>query len=125
MSEEKQNLDGRVAIITGATRGVGKACALALAKKGCNIVLAGRTVDPHPKLEGTLSSVAAEVEALGVKTLQVPTNVRKSEDIENMVKQTVDTFGRVDIMINNAGAAWWFGIEDTPVNKYNLVNEVN
>jgi citronellol/citronellal dehydrogenase len=125
MSEEKQNLDGRVAIITGATRGIGKACALALAKKGCNIVLASRTVDPHPKLEGTLSSVAAEVEALGVKALQVPTNVRKSEDIENMVKQTVDTFGRVDIMINNAGAAWWFGIEDTPVNKYNLVNEVN
>jgi citronellol/citronellal dehydrogenase len=122
---EKKRLENKVAIVTGASRGVGRAVALALAREGAHIVLAAKTVDPHPKLPGTLSTVAAEVEALGVKTLQVQTDVRDPEQIERMVAKAAETFGRIDILINNAGAAWWFGTLETPVNKWNLVNEVN
>lgn len=123
MSSKK--LEGRVAIVTGASRGVGRSVALALAKEGAHVALAAKTVEPHAKLPGTLGSVAAEVEALGVKALQVQTDVRDPEQIERMVAKTVDAFGRVDILINNAGAAWWFPTDQTPANKWNLVNEVN
>lgn len=120
-----KRLEGRVAIVTGASRGVGRAVALALAKEGCAIALAAKTIEPHPKLPGTLLTVKAEVEALGAKALVVQTDVRDAEQIDRMVAQTADHFGRIDILINNAGAAWWYPVDQTPVNKWNLVNEVN
>ncbi len=120
-----RRLEGKVAIVTGASRGIGRAVSLALAREGCAVALAAKTVDPHPKLPGTLGTVAAEVEALGVRTLQVQTDVRDPEAIERMVARTAETFGRIDILVNNAGAAWWFPTSETPVNKWNLVNEVN
>lgn len=122
---DKKRLSGRVAIVTGASRGVGKACALALAREGADVVIAAKTVEPHPKLPGTIHDVAKEVEALGVKALAVRTDVRDPAAIDAMVETTVATFGRVDILINNAGAAWWLPTVDTPANKWNLVNEVN
>ena len=118
-------LDGRVAIVTGATRGVGRSVALALAREGAAVVLAAKTVDPNPKLPGTLASVKAEVEALGARALTVQTDVRDPAQIERMVAEAGRAFGRVDILVNNAGAAWWHPIEETPANKYNLVMEVN
>ena len=123
---DKKKLSGRVAIVTGASRGVGKSCALALAREGAHVVIAAKTVDPHPKLPGTIGDVAKEIEsAFGVKALPVQTDVRDPAAIDAMVERTVKEFGRVDILVNNAGAAWWFPTTDTPANKWNLVNEVN
>jgi citronellol/citronellal dehydrogenase len=118
-------LKNRVAIVTGASRGVGRAVALALAREGCDIALAAKTVEPHPKLPGTLGSVAQEVEALGRRALPIQTDVRFVDQIGAMVEKTVETLGRVDILINNAGAAWWYNIDETPEKKFDLVMNVN
>lgn len=116
---------GRTAIITGATRGIGKECALALARLGCNITIAAKTTEPQPTLPGTIYSVAKEIEALGVKALPVKVDVRKEEDVNACIAKTMDSFGRIDILINNASALWWQDITDTPLSRYNLMNEVN
>ena len=118
-------LNNRVAIVTGASRGVGRVVALALAKEGCDVVLASKTVEPHPKLPGTILTVAKEVEELGRKALPVQTDVRFVDQVHAMVDKTVEAFGKVDILINNAGAAWWYGIEETPEKRYDLVMDVN
>jgi citronellol/citronellal dehydrogenase len=120
-------LKDRVAIITGASRGVGRACALALAAEGCNVVIAAKTVTPNPKLPGTIHTVAEEIAAAhpDVKTLPIQCNVRHEEQIEAMVEETMRTFGRVDILVNNAGAAWWYPVSETPARKFDLVMEVN
>mmetsp|Transcript_16833 Transcript_16833/g.39083 ORF Transcript_16833/g.39083 Transcript_16833/m.39083 type:complete len:320 (+) Transcript_16833:40-999(+) len=119
------DLHGKVAIITGATRGIGKACAVALAKQGCNIVVAAKSVDEQPNLPGTIYSVAKELESLGVKALPVQVDMRKLETIQACVQATVEKFGRVDIVINNASALWWHTMEGTPMNKYDLITQIN
>lgn len=119
------SLNGQVAIVTGASRGIGRAIALKLAKEGANIVLAAKTVDPDPRLPGTLPEVAALIEKMGRKALPVRTNVRQTADLENLVAQTMSTFGKVDILVNNAGALWWYPVSDTPAKKFDLVMEVN
>jgi len=118
-------LAGRTAIVTGSSRGVGRAVALALAREGCDVVLAAKTVEPHPKLAGTLGEVAEEVRRLGRRALVVPTDVRDREQIAAMVERAVGTFGSTDILVNNAGAAWWHRIEDTPPERFDLVMDVN
>lgn len=115
----------QVAIVTGASRGIGRAVALKLAREGAHVVLAAKTVTPDPKLPGTLQEVAAEIEKLGRKALPVRTNVRDTADLESLAKQTMDTFGRIDILVNNAGALWWYPVEKTPSKKFDLVMEVN
>jgi len=119
------DLTGKVAIITGSTRGIGKVCAAALAKQGCNIVIAAKTTEPQPTLPGTIYSVAEEMEQLGVKALPVKVDMRKLDDIKECVRLTVEKFGRIDILINNASALWWQRIEDTPMNKYDLITQIN
>ncbi len=119
------NLNDRVAIVTGASRGVGRSVALTLAKQGCDIVLAAKTVEPHPKLPGTILTVAKEVEELGRRALPVQTDVRFVDQIQAMVGKAADEFGRIDILINNAGAAWWHPIEETPEKRFDLVMGVN
>jgi citronellol/citronellal dehydrogenase len=118
-------LDGKVAIITGASRGIGRAVALKLASEGADIVVAAKTVEPHPKLEGTIHTVAAEIEALGRKALAVQTDIRDAAQITAMVEQTLEKFGRIDMLINNAGALWWYPLLDTPVKRFDLVMDVN
>jgi len=90
------SLDGKVAIVTGASRGIGKTIALTLAEAGADIVAAART-------EADLQMTAREVRQLGRKSLIVPTDVTKLEQVENMVEKTISEFGRVDILVNNAG----------------------
>lgn len=119
------DVKGRTAIITGASRGIGRECALALAKRGCNIVVAAKSVEAHPTLPGTIFTVAAECEKLGVKALGVRVDVRNPEDVTACIATTMKTFGRIDILINNASALWWLDITETPLSRYNLINEVN
>lgn len=119
------SLQGQVAIVTGASRGIGRAVALKLAAEGADVVLAAKTVSPDPRLPGTLPEVAGLIEQMGRKALPVRTNVRETADLENLVTQTMSTFGRVDILINNAGALWWYPVSDTPSKKFDLVMEVN
>ncbi|MFN7130962.1 MAG: SDR family oxidoreductase [Myxococcales bacterium] len=118
-------LKGQVAIITGASRGIGKAVALKLAKDGCNIVIAAKTDEPNPKLPGTIHDTAKEVEALGVRALPLKVNVREEAEVDLMVKQTLEAFGRIDILINNAGAIFWANVADHPVSRFDLVMDVN
>jgi citronellol/citronellal dehydrogenase len=118
-------LNDKVAIVTGASRGIGRCIAVKLAKEGAKVVLAAKSVTPDPRLPGTLGEVAKEIEAFGGQALAVRTNVREAEDIEKLVAETLKTFGRIDILINNAGALWWQPVSQTPAKRYDLVMEVN
>jgi citronellol/citronellal dehydrogenase len=116
---------GKVAFITGASRGVGKTIALALAKEGCDIVAAAKTEETDARLPGTIHETAAEVEKLGVRGLAVRVDVRDDAQIEAGIKTALDKMGRVDFLINNAGALHWQPMTQAPMKKYDLVNGVN
>jgi citronellol/citronellal dehydrogenase len=120
-----ETLKDRVALITGASRGIGKNIALALAKQGVNIVIAAKSTESTEKLPGSIYDTAKEVEALGAKALPIQCNVRNIEEIDGAIAKTIETFGRVDMAINNAGALWWKSMLETPPNRFNLVHEVN
>ena len=119
------SLKGRVGIVTGASRGIGRAIALGLAREGCDVVIAAKSTESTEKLPGSIFTVAAEVEALGSKALPVRVDVRDADQIERMAAQTLEQFGRIDILINNAGALHWAGILDTPPKRFDLVMDVN
>ncbi|MEZ4469468.1 MAG: SDR family oxidoreductase [bacterium] len=121
----QRDLEGKVALITGASRGIGRAVAERLAQAGCRIAVAAKTVEPHPELEGTIGETVAAVEALGVEALAVQMDVRDPVAVAAGVEATVARFGRLDIAIHNAGALWWKPIMDTPANRYDLVDQVN
>lgn len=116
---------GKVAFITGATRGVGKCIALALAREGCDIVVAAKTVEPDPRLPGTIYDAAADIEKLGRRALPVQLDVRDESSIERGVKAALDKLGRVDFLINNAGALHWRVMAETPMKRFDLVMGVN
>ncbi len=115
----------RVALITGASRGVGAACAVTLAREGCRIVGAAKTMDPHPRLPGTLRDTVAMVEEAGSEALALQVDVRYPDQVEGMVQAAMDRFGRIDYLINNAGAIHWSAVADWPVKKFDLVMGVN
>jgi len=119
------SLKGRVAIITGASRGIGRAIALGLARSGCDIVIAAKSTASSERLPGSIFTVAEEVERLGVGALPVQVDVRDGEQIDAMVKQAIERFGRVDVLINNAGALWWQPVLETPAKRFDLVMGVN
>ena len=96
-------LNGKVAIVTGSSRGIGKAIALGLAEKGARVVVAARSETERPGLPGTIHATVAEIERLGGTGLAVRCNLREEEDIPGLVRRTVDAFGRVDVLVNNAG----------------------
>lgn len=105
MERQKElDLTGKVAIITGASRGVGKQAALDFARRGVNVVLAARTVDPDNTLPGTLGETLQQVEAMGVGALAVQTDLAREDDLKRLVAATVERFGGVDILVNNAAA---------------------
>ena len=115
----------KVAFISGATRGIGRACALKLASNGWDIVVAGRSVEEGEKLPGTIHSVAQEVRQCGATALPVYLNLVEQETIDAAIAETLSTFGRVDAVINNAGALWWRRVDDTPMKRFDLVMGVN
>src|SRR5436190_13925721 len=94
----------KTALITGASRGIGKAIALKLAAEGANIVIAAKSVEENPKLGGTIFSAAAEVEAAGGKALAIQCDIRFEDQVQNVVDKTIETFGGIDVLINNASA---------------------
>src|SRR5262245_32939802 len=118
-------LKGKVAVITGASRGIGRAIALGLARQGCNIVVAAKSVESTEKLPGSIYSVAEEVEKCGVQALPVRVDVRDAEQIASMATAARQKFGRIDVLINNAGALWWQPLMETPVKRFDLVMGVN
>ena len=119
------SLQGKTIFITGATRGIGLAIALRAARDGANIVIAAKTTEPHPKLPGTIFTAAEEIEAAGGKALAVQTDIRDEEQIAAAVRKTVDRFGGIDILVNNASAISLTGTLETPMKRYDLMNQVN
>ena len=115
----------KTVFITGASRGIGKAIAMRLAREGAQIVVAAKSVEEHPKLGGTIFSVAKEIEDAGGKALAVQCDIRDEEQIENAVKKTIETFGGIDILINNASAISLTTTEDTSLKKYDLMYDIN
>jgi citronellol/citronellal dehydrogenase len=118
-------LQDRVAIVTGASRGIGRAIALGLARAGCHVTIAAKSTEPTAKLPGSIHTVAAEVEALGGQALPVQVDVRDAAQIDALVEQTMKRFGRIDALINNAGALHWASVLDTPPQRFDLVMSVN
>ncbi len=123
--QQSQRLAGKVVIITGASRGIGRVMALTFAREGARVVIAAKSEAETARLPGTIYSVAREVEALGSLALPIRVDVRNAEDIQDMVVQTVQQFGRVDILVHNAGALWWQDVADTPLARFDLMHEVN
>ncbi len=118
-------LQDRVVLITGASRGIGASLALACAREGAHVALASKTVDPHPKLPGTLGEVAEQVRALGREALVIPTDVRDEAAVQEMVDGTARHFGRLDALVNNAGAIFLAPVADWPTKRFDLVIGVN
>lgn len=119
------DLNGKTLFITGASRGIGKAIALRAARDGANVVVAAKTAEPHPKLAGTIYTAAEEIEAAGGKALPLVVDVRDEEAVEAAVTQAVDTFGGVDVLVNNASAIMLTGTLKTPMKRFDLMHQVN
>jgi len=115
----------RVAIITGASRGIGRAIALGLARTGYAVVIAAKSTTSTEKLPGSIYTVAEEVSALGGQALPVVCDVRDEAQIEAMVAQAKERFGRIDVLVNNAGALHWKSVLETPAKRFDLVMGVN
>lgn len=115
----------KVLFITGGSRGIGRAIALKFAREKACIVIAAKTSQPHPTLEGTIHSVAKEIEQLGGQALPLQVDVRYEEQIEEAIAKTVARFGKLDILINNASAISLTKTEDTLMKRYDLMQTVN
>src|SRR4030095_1733614 len=119
------SLNNKTAFITGASRGIGKAIALQLAKNGANIVIAAKSVEENPKLGGTIFSAANEIEKAGGKALAIQCDVRFEDQVQAAVSEAVKVFGGIDILINNASAISLTPIEQTVPKRYDLMHDVN
>lgn len=117
--------ENKTIIITGGSRGIGKAIALRLAAEGANIVIAAKSVEEDPRLGGTIHSTAAEVEALGGKALAVQCDIRNEEQVNEVVNRTIEKFGGIDALINNASAIYLTNFEKTERKRYDLMQEIN
>src|ERR1051326_5203971 len=118
-------LQGRVAIVTGASRGIGRAIALGLARAGCTVVVAAQSTESPDKLPGSIFTVAEEIERAGGKALPIQVDVRDEAQIEQMAIRAREQFGRIDVLVNNAGALFWKPLIETPAKRFDLVMGVN
>ncbi len=116
---------GKTVFITGASRGIGKAIGLRLAQEGANIVIAAKTAEPHPNLPGTIYTAAQEMEAAGGKALPVVVDIRNESLIQAAIDKTIDTFGGIDILVNNASAINLSGTEEVSMKRYDLMHSIN
>lgn len=119
------SLNNKTIFLSGGSRGIGRAIALRAARDGANIIVAAKTAEPHPKLPGTIYSVAEEIEEAGGKALPVIVDIRDEELVENAVKLGVEKFGGIDILVNNASAIFLAGTLHTPMKRFDLMHAVN
>jgi citronellol/citronellal dehydrogenase len=119
------DLHGRVAVVTGASRGIGKALALRLAREGAAVVVAAKSEHSTERLPGSVHDTAAEIRAAGGRALPVPTDVRSEDAIRDLIERAVAEYGRIDILVNNAGAIWAQPVLQTPPKRFDLMMEVN
>lgn len=118
-------LAGKVAIVTGASRGIGRALALAFAREGARVTVAAKSEVESERLPGTIHSVAREIEAAGGEAIAVRVDVRDPASVAEMVARTRERWGRIDIYVHNAGALWWQDVVDTPLSRLDLMLQVN
>jgi len=125
MSSQPNPLSDRTMVISGASRGIGLAIAVAAARQGANVALLAKTAEPHPKLQGTVHTAVADIEAAGGKAVAVVGDVRNEDDVQRLIDTAVERFGGIDICVNNASAIATGATEDLPVKRYDLMQEIN
>jgi citronellol/citronellal dehydrogenase len=119
------DLHGRVAIVTGASRGIGKALAIRLAREGADVTVAAKSEESTERLPGSIHETADAIRALGRQALAIATDVRNEDAIRTMIERTIAEFGRLDILVNNAGVIWAQPILQTPPKRFDLMIDVN
>ncbi|MSO99135.1 MAG: NAD(P)-dependent oxidoreductase [Rhodospirillaceae bacterium] len=125
MADAARSLKGKTLFITGGSRGIGLAIAKKAAADGANVVIAAKTAEPHPRLPGTIFTAAKEIEAAGGKALPLQVDIRFEDQVEAAMAKAAETFGGIDILINNASAVHVSGTIDTPMKRYDLMNGIN
>ena len=120
-----RSLKGKTIFISGGSRGIGLAIAKRAAADGANIVIAAKTSTPHAKLPGTIHTAADEIAAAGGQALALQVDIRQEDQVEAAIKQAVERFGGIDILINNAIAVNISGALETPMKRYDLMHQVN
>jgi citronellol/citronellal dehydrogenase len=119
------NLKGKTLFITGASRGIGKYIALRAAKDGANVAVVAKTSEPHPRLPGTVFTAVDEILSAGGKAIPCVTDIRYEDQVLEAVQKTVDKFGGIDILINNASAISLTDTASTPMKRYDLMHQIN
>ncbi|NKE66353.1 NAD(P)-dependent oxidoreductase [Ramlibacter sp. RBP-2] len=119
------DLRGKTLLITGASRGIGLAIGRKAAADGANVVIAAKTTDPNPKLPGTIYTAAEEIRAAGGQALPLAVDIRDEEAVLAAVAKAVETFGGIDVLVNNASAISLTDTEHTPMKRYDLMNGIN
>jgi len=119
------SLNGKTLFITGASRGIGLAIAKRAARDGANIAIAAKSVAENPKIPGTIYTAAAEIEAAGGKALALHCDIRFDDQVEEAVKKTAETFGGVDILVNNASAIDLRSIDELEMKRFDLMHQIN
>lgn len=122
---ETENLKGKKALITGASRGLGRAMALGLARAGCDVALISKTLDRHPKLDGSLEDTAKHARDLGANCLILPCDVRDDEQLKKAVERIQTEWGALDFLINNAGSVQLTNTEQTELKRFDLMLGIN
>jgi citronellol/citronellal dehydrogenase len=118
-------LRGKTLFITGASRGIGLSIALRAARDGANVAIAAKTTEPHPKLPGTVFTAAQEIEKAGGQALPCVVDIRFEDQVDAAVEKTVQTFGGIDVLVNNASAIYLSGTVETPMKKWDLMHGIN
>jgi len=119
------DLRGRTLFITGASRGIGLASGLRAARDGANVAIAAKTAEPHPKLEGTIHTAAAAIEAAGGKALPLLVDVRDEDQVQDALEQTAKKFGGIDVVVNNASAIALTRTPQTEMKRFDLMHQIN
>ncbi|THD27338.1 Hydroxysteroid dehydrogenase like protein 2 [Fasciola hepatica] len=119
------NLAGKTIFITGGSRGIGRSIALRAARDGAKIVIAAKTAEPHPKLPGTIYTVASEIEKAGGEALACAVDIRFDDQVQKAIDRAVKTFGGIDILVNNASAISLTNTQSTEMKTYDLMMDIN